>query len=95
VAEVLLFHHAQAAQSLPDDVVHAGFSLGVMPAQMLAQTRPGAKGALLLHGGFPLDEFGGGWPNGLPLPIHTMEDDDEAAAALVRQRVLGFLAGLG
>ena len=48
MAEVLLFHHAQAAQSLPDDVVHAGFSLGVMPAQMLAQTRPGAKGARLL-----------------------------------------------
>jgi dienelactone hydrolase len=37
-----------AAQSLPDDVVHAGFSLGVMPAQMLAQPRPGAKGARLL-----------------------------------------------
>jgi hypothetical protein len=37
-----------AAQSLPDDVVHAGFSLGVMPAQMLAQPRPGAKGAWLL-----------------------------------------------
>ena len=27
---------------LPDDLVYAGISLGVMPAQRLAQTRPGA-----------------------------------------------------
>jgi dienelactone hydrolase len=65
-----------AAQSLPGDVVYAGFSLGVMPAQLLAQTRPGAKGALLLHGSVPLSEFGGVWPHGLPLQIHTMQDDD-------------------
>jgi len=32
-----------AAESLPNELVYAGFSLGVMPAQMLAQTRPGAK----------------------------------------------------
>ena len=38
-----------AAEGLPNDIVYAGFSLGAMPAQMLAQTRPGAKGALLFH----------------------------------------------
>jgi dienelactone hydrolase len=65
-----------AAQSLPADVVYAGFSLGVMPAQLLAQTRPGANAALLLHGSVPLEEFGGAWPPGVPLQIHTMEDDD-------------------
>jgi dienelactone hydrolase len=122
-----------AAQSLPADVVYAGFSLGVMPAQLLAQTRPGARGAVLMHGTIPPEEFGGAWPQGLPLQIHTMEDDDwgdveiarqlaatvdgaelflypgdahlftdsslavydDGAAALVRERVLGFLAGLG
>jgi dienelactone hydrolase len=47
-----------------------------MPAQLLAQTRPGAKGALLLHGAVPPSEFGGSWPQGVPLQIHTMEDDD-------------------
>src|SRR5258707_9913023 len=36
-----------AADDLPNDLVYAGFSLGVLPAQMLAQTRAGAKGALL------------------------------------------------
>ena len=38
-----------AADSLPNEIVYAGFSLGVLPAQMLAQTRPGIKGALLFH----------------------------------------------
>jgi len=118
-----------AAESLPRELVYAGMSLGVMPAQMLAQTRPGAKGALLLHAAVPVSEFGDAWPEGVPLQIHTMEDDelgdvevarelaetiegaevflypgnrhlftddslpdyDEGPAALVRQRVLGFL----
>jgi dienelactone hydrolase len=65
-----------AAESLPNEIVYAGLSLGVLPAQMLAQTRPGAKGALLLHAAIPLSEFGGSWPNGVPLQIHTMEADE-------------------
>ena len=74
-----------AAQSLPGGVVYAGFSLGVMPAQLLAQTRPGAKGALLLHGSVPLSEFGGVWPLGLPLQIHTMQDDDWGDVDVARE----------
>ena len=53
---------------------YAGFSLGAAPAQMLAQTRPGASGALLYHSAIPADVFGG-WPDGVRLQIHTMEDD--------------------
>ncbi len=67
-----------AAQSLPSEIVYAGFSLGVLPAQMLAQTRPGAKGALLLHSAIPISEFGGTWPNGVPLQIHMMDADEWA-----------------
>ena len=37
---------SEAAKDLPGDIVYAGFSLGVLPAQALAQTRPGARGAL-------------------------------------------------
>src|SRR5437867_1227396 len=51
-----------AAESLPNEIVYAGFSLGAMPAQMLAQTRPGAKGALLFQAAFPPSEFGRPWP---------------------------------
>jgi dienelactone hydrolase len=66
----------RAADGLPNEIVYAGLSLGVMPAQMLAQTRPGAKGAVLLHASAPPSEFGGPWPQGVPLQIHTMEDDE-------------------
>jgi dienelactone hydrolase len=65
-----------AAESLPDGIVYAGFSLGAMPAQMLAQTRPGAKGALLFHACFPTSEFGGPWPQGVPVQIHMMDADE-------------------
>ena len=65
-----------AAEAVPVGLVYAGFSLGVMPAQMLAQSRPGALGAILMHAAVPLDEFGGAWPDGVGLQIHTMVDDD-------------------
>jgi dienelactone hydrolase len=67
-----------AADSLPSEIVYGGFSLGGMPAQMLAQTRPGAKGALLFHSCIPPSEFGGDWPEGVPLQIHLMEADEFA-----------------
>jgi len=68
----------EAAESLPREIVYAGFSLGVLPAQMLAQTRAGAKGALLIHSAIPLREFGDSWPKGVPLQIHMMEEDELA-----------------
>jgi dienelactone hydrolase len=64
-----------AADSLPDGIVYAGFSLGVVPAQLLAQTRPGTKGALLFHGCMPPSEFDRPWPEGVPLQIHMMNAD--------------------
>lgn len=66
----------RAADGLPNEIVYAGISLGVMSAQMLAQTRPGAKGALLFSGCFPPSEFDGPWPRGVPLQIHMMEKDE-------------------
>lgn len=62
------------ADGLPDNLVYAGFSLGVMAAQRLAQTRPGARAALLIDGAIPLGEFGD-WPDGVRLQIHGMADD--------------------
>src|SRR4029453_2719574 len=67
-----------AAEPLPSDLVYAGFSLGVLPAQMLAQTRPGARGALLVPSSVPPSEFGGPWPDGVPLQIHMMDADEWA-----------------
>ena len=67
-----------AADGLPNQIVYAGFSLGAMPAQMLAQIRLGAKGALLFHSCVPPSEFGGPWPEGVPLQIHIMDADEWA-----------------
>lgn len=64
-----------AAVEHPDSLVHAGFSLGVMPAQMLAQTQPGAKAALLFHACIPASQFGS-WPKDVPLQIHAMDADE-------------------
>jgi len=67
-----------AAESLPTEVVYGGMSLGAMSAQMLAQTRPGAKGAMLFFAAVPVSEFGDAWPEGVPLQIHIMEQDEWA-----------------
>lgn len=65
-----------AADSLPNAIVYAGFSLGALPAQMLAQTRPGARGALLFHAAIPTSAFDCPWPQGVPLQIHMMDADE-------------------
>jgi dienelactone hydrolase len=75
----------RAAAELRDDIVYAGLSLGVMPAQMLAQTRPGAKGALLLHSAVPPSEFGCPWPQAVPLQIHTRPDDEWGDVDVARE----------
>jgi dienelactone hydrolase len=78
-----------AAQGIGPDVVYAGFSFGVMAAQQLAQTRPGAHGALLIDSCLPVSEFGDAWPEGVPVQVHGKEGDPffaedlEAAQALV------------
>ena len=80
-----------SAEGLPAALVYAGFSLGVPPAQMLTQTRPGARGALLYYSAVPTSEFDAPWPEGVPVQIHAMEDDEwfdedrPAAEALVEE----------
>lgn len=76
------------AQDLPAEVVYAGFSFGVMAAQTLLQTRPGARGGLFYHG-FADPSYFGEWPD-LPVQLHVMEDDpwfeeDRAAAEAADQ----------
>jgi dienelactone hydrolase len=83
----------RAVEGLPADLVYAGFSLGVVPAQMLAQTRPGAQGALLFYSCVPVSEFGSAWPDGVPVQVHGMDNDPifvgegdiDAARELVEQ----------
>lgn len=76
--DTILERGVQAADGLPAQLVYGGFSLGVMPAQKLAQTRDGATGALLFHSCFPPSEFGGAWPSNVPAQVHIMEKDEWA-----------------
>ena len=64
-----------AAAKLPANIVYAGFSLGAIPAQKLAQTRPGALGAILYHGVVPSSEFSESWPAGVGLQMHFAQND--------------------
>jgi dienelactone hydrolase len=78
-----------AADGIGPEVVYAGFSFGVMIAQQLAQTRPGARGALLMYSCLPVSEFGEAWPEGVPVQVHGKEGDEfflediDAARALI------------
>jgi dienelactone hydrolase len=75
--EVLRERADQAVAGLPEDLVYAGFSLGGGTAQRLAQTRPGARGALLYESCIPISgqwAFGP-WPDAVPVQIHGMDKD--------------------
>ena len=89
----ILGRATNAVADLPHDVVYAGFSLGVVPAQYLAQTRAGSRGALLCYSCVPPEMFGVPWPAGMPAQIHGMdadpffvdEGDIDAARAIVAE----------
>lgn len=74
-----------AVQSLPGEVVYVGFSVGVLPAQSLAQTRPGAHGAVLCYSALPLGQWGDNWPatwpEGVRLQLHILEGDEDVEIA--------------
>lgn len=97
--DAILDRGVSEAEALRGDIVYAGFSLGVMPAQKLAQTRAGARGALLIDACLPVTEFGDRWPEGVPVQVHGMdadpmfagEGDRDAAQALVDSTEQGEL----
>ena len=70
-----------AVESLPSEVVYVGFSLGVLSAQSLAQTRAGARAAVLCYSAVPLGQWGDNWPatwpEGVPLQMHILEGDED------------------
>jgi dienelactone hydrolase len=75
--EVLGERADRAVADLPAGLVYAGFSFGAGVAQQFAQTRPGARGALLYEACLPITgEWAvGPWPHGVPVQIHGMDND--------------------
>jgi dienelactone hydrolase len=87
-------HAVAEADVLCPELVYGGFSFGVTVAQQLAQTRPGARGALLIYSCLPVTEFGETWPEGVPVQIHGKEgdeffDEDLPAARELAETVAG------
>ena len=87
--EALLERGVAAAEGIGPGAVYAGVSFGVMPAQQVAQTRSDARGAVLMSACLPVAEFGGTWPERVPVQVHSKDadpffaEDLEAAKALV------------
>ncbi|GLV48855.1 dienelactone hydrolase [Thermus sp. LT1-2-5] len=89
----------RAVENLPANLVYAGLSLGVLPAQKLAQTRPGARGAILVSSCAPATAFAQAWPSEVPVQVHAMEADPmfvdegdlDAAQELMAQAANGEL----
>jgi len=56
-----------------------------LPAQSLAQTRPGARGAVLCYSALPLGQWGDNWPatwpDGVRLQVHILEGDEDVEFA--------------
>jgi dienelactone hydrolase len=70
----------EAVARLPAGLVFAGFSMGVAHAEQLAASRPGALGAMLMHGAVPVEvltEYFGveRWPEGVSVQVHYAADD--------------------
>ena len=67
---------AEAAGShMEGEVVVGGFSLGVVAAQHLLQTRPGVVGAVLVHAFVDPSYVHGEWPDGVPVHVFGMDED--------------------
>jgi dienelactone hydrolase len=83
--DVIMQRGRDIASLLRPELVYAGFSLGVVPAQLLAQTRPGARALVCMHSAIPPSEFDSPWPAGVPMHIHTMEGDDLGDVDVARE----------
>lgn len=84
--EALIEKGEKSVDSLPEEIVYAGFSLGALIAHKLAQNRTGAIGALLYHhGDVPITLFGATWPAGVDLQIHINEQDEFCEMPVVEE----------
>lgn len=81
------------ADGLGDNLVVVGFSLGVLPAQKVAQTRPGVAGAVLCHSAVPISVFGDSWPDDVAVQLHMTEHDELAEEDLPAARDLAAATG--
>lgn len=82
-----------AVTDLDGPFVIVGLSLGVLPAQRLAQSDERVAAAVLVHSAVPLGAFGEAWPRGVRLQIHLVEGDPWAEEDLPAARELAAASG--
>jgi len=89
--EHLIERGVRSADASPSAVVYVGISMGVLSAQKLAQTKPGALGAVFISSCVPTEYFSDGWPSSVPVRIYGMDADpifvDEGDIDAARQIV--------
>jgi len=91
--DTLLERAREAVEDLPPDLVYAGFSNGGVCAELLAATRAGARGAVLIHAPLMVRDLGWTvWPSNVPVQVHFADKDPiknqaviDALSARVRQ----------
>ncbi len=72
----LLDRARSAVETLPHDLVYAGFSNGGVCAELLAATRNGARGAILIHAPLMVRDLGWMvWPSNVPVQVHFADKD--------------------
>jgi dienelactone hydrolase len=95
--EAIMERGSRAADELSREIVYGGFSLGVLAAQKLAQTREGCRGALFFHSCVPASMLGSSWPADLPVQVHGMDADpyfvDEGDLEAARELVAAAKRG--
>ncbi|WP_432511160.1 dienelactone hydrolase family protein [Kineococcus sp. SYSU DK001] len=80
----------RAVEGLTGDLVLVGVSLGVVPAEGIAMTRPGVSGVVLVSGVVPPAALGRPWPEDLAVQVHAMRDDPDGDVEEARQLVAGL-----
>lgn len=91
--DVIADRGQRLADGLGDRLVVVGFSLGVLPAQKIAQTRPGVAGAVLCHSAVPISVFGDAWPDDVAVQLHLAEHDELAEEDLPAARDIAAATG--
>src|SRR5262245_6089604 len=72
----VLARAGDAVSHLRGDLVYAGFSNGGACAELMAATRPGARGAILMHAPLPIRDLGWkAWPATVPVQVHFADKD--------------------
>jgi len=87
----MLARAANAVSDLRGDLFYAGFSNGGAAAELLAATRAGARGAILMHAPLAVRDPGWEkWPSTVPVQVHFADKDpirNQAVIDSLAQRV--------